>query len=36
MSLTDQQLIQINQALFSLTHAYETRMTQENPPEKPG
>lgn len=36
MPLTDQQLIQINQALFSLTHAYETRMTQENPPEKTG
>lgn len=36
MPLTDQQLIQINQALFSLTHAYENRMTQENPPEKTG
>jgi len=29
MPLTDQQYIQINQALFSLTHAYESRMVAE-------
>jgi MarR family transcriptional regulator, transcriptional regulator for hemolysin len=36
MSLTDQQALQINQALFSLTHAYESRMARENPPEQTG
>jgi DNA-binding MarR family transcriptional regulator len=36
MSLTNQETLQINQALFSLTHAYEARMLQENPPEKTG
>jgi DNA-binding MarR family transcriptional regulator len=36
MSLTSQETLQINQALFSLTHAYEARMVQENPPEKTG
>lgn len=29
MSLTQTQYLQINQALFSLTHAYETRLAQE-------
>jgi DNA-binding MarR family transcriptional regulator len=29
MPLTDQEYIQINQALFSLSHAYETRMQRE-------
>jgi len=36
MPLTDQEILQINQALFSLTHAYESRMVQENPPEQTG
>lgn len=36
MSLTDKEFLQINQALFSLTHAYESRMTKENPPEQTG
>jgi DNA-binding MarR family transcriptional regulator len=36
MPLTDKETLQINQALFSLTHAYEVRMTQENLPEKTG
>jgi DNA-binding MarR family transcriptional regulator len=36
MPLTDQEALQINQALFSLTHAYEARMSQENPPEQTG
>jgi DNA-binding MarR family transcriptional regulator len=36
MPLSDQQAIQINQALFSLTHAYEARMARENPPKKTG
>ena len=36
MPLTDQETLQINQALFSLTHAYEARMVRENPPEKTG
>ena len=31
MMLTDQETIQINQALFSITHAYESRMEKENP-----
>lgn len=34
--MNDQQALQINQALFSLTHAYEVRMSAENPPEKTG
>ena len=29
MSLTDRAYLQINQALFSLTHAYESRMAKE-------
>jgi len=36
MPLTDQEILQINQALFSLTNAYEVRMARENPPEKIG
>ncbi len=36
MTLTDRDALQINQALFSLTHAYENRMLEENPPEKTG
>ena len=36
MPLTDQETLQINQALFSLTHAYEVRMVWENPPEQTG
>ena len=36
MPISDQELLQINQALFSLTHAYESRMLKENPPEKTG
>ena len=31
MSLTEKNLLQINQALFSLAHAYESRMLKENP-----
>ncbi len=29
MTLSDKQCLQINQALFSLTHAYESRLTRE-------
>jgi DNA-binding MarR family transcriptional regulator len=29
MALSDKQYLQVNQALFSLTHAYESRMAQE-------
>jgi DNA-binding MarR family transcriptional regulator len=29
MPLSDKQYLQVNQALFSLTHAYESRMAQE-------
>jgi DNA-binding MarR family transcriptional regulator len=29
MTLADKQYLQVNQALFSLTHAYESRMAQE-------
>jgi MarR family transcriptional regulator, organic hydroperoxide resistance regulator len=36
MSLTNQETLQINQALFSLTHAYESRMVRENLPEQTG
>jgi DNA-binding MarR family transcriptional regulator len=36
MSLSIQEAIQINQALFSLTHAYEARMARENPPSQTG
>jgi DNA-binding MarR family transcriptional regulator len=36
MLLTDQEILQVNQALFSLTHAYESRMVKENPPSKTG
>jgi len=36
MPLSDQEAIQINQALFSLAHAYEARMARENPPSQTG
>lgn len=36
MKLTDQEALQINQALFSLTNAYQVRMKRENPPEQTG
>ena len=36
MPLSDQEAIQINQALFSLAHAYEARMARENPPSQIG
>lgn len=36
MPLSDQQAIQINQALFSLSHAYEARMAREYPPSQTG
>ncbi len=36
MSLTDKEFLQINQALFSLAHAYESRMAKENPLEQTG
>jgi DNA-binding MarR family transcriptional regulator len=36
MPLSDQKSIQINQALFSLSHAYEARMARENPPKQTG
>ncbi len=36
MTLTDQETLQINQALFSLTNAYQVRMARENPPEQTG
>ncbi|MFZ6026314.1 MAG: MarR family winged helix-turn-helix transcriptional regulator [Chloroflexota bacterium] len=36
MSLTDQEALQINQALFSLANAYQVRMARENPPEQTG
>jgi DNA-binding MarR family transcriptional regulator len=36
MPLSNQEAIQINQALFSLTHAYEARMARENPPSQTG
>lgn len=36
MPLTDKEFLQINQALFSLAHAYESRMAQENFPEETG
>jgi DNA-binding MarR family transcriptional regulator len=36
MPLSDQQTLQINQALFSLTHAYEMRMVRENISEQTG
>lgn len=36
MPLKDQEYLQINQALFSLTHAYETRMAKEYPAEETG
>jgi DNA-binding MarR family transcriptional regulator len=36
MPLSDQEALQINQALFSLTHAYESRMARENPPKETG
>ncbi len=29
MALSDKQCLQVNQALFSLTHAYESRLTKE-------
>jgi DNA-binding MarR family transcriptional regulator len=36
MPLSSQEAIQINQALFSLAHAYEARMVKENPPKQTG
>jgi DNA-binding MarR family transcriptional regulator len=36
MPLSDQEALQINQTLFSLTHAYDSRMVRENPPEQSG
>ena len=36
MPLTDKEFLQINQALFSLAHSYESRMAQENFPEETG
>ena len=36
MSLSKQEAIQVNQALFSLAHAYEARMVKENPPKQTG
>ena len=36
MPLSNQESIQVNQALFSLTHAYEARMARENPPKQTG
>jgi MarR family transcriptional regulator for hemolysin len=36
MPISDQETLQINQALFSLTNAYEVRMVQENPPKRTG
>jgi DNA-binding MarR family transcriptional regulator len=36
MSLSNQEAIQINQALFSLAHAYEARMVKESPPKQTG
>jgi DNA-binding MarR family transcriptional regulator len=36
MPLSNQEAIQINQALFSLAHAYEARMARENPPKQTG
>jgi DNA-binding MarR family transcriptional regulator len=36
MPLSDKEAIQINQALFSLAHAYEARMARENPPKQTG
>jgi len=36
MPLSERQAIQINQALFSLSHAYEARMAREYPPNQTG
>lgn len=36
MPLSNQEAIQVNQALFSLAHAYEARMLKENPPKQTG
>lgn len=36
MPISDQEALQINQALFSLTHAYESRMVRDNPPNQSG
>ncbi len=36
MPLRNEEYLQINQALFSLTHAYETRMAKEYPAEETG
>ena len=36
MSLSDKEFLQINQALFSLVHAYESRMAREYQPAKTG
>lgn len=36
MKITDLETLQINQALFSLTNAYQVRMVRENPPKQTG
>ncbi|MBN1305087.1 MAG: MarR family transcriptional regulator [Anaerolineales bacterium] len=36
MPLTEKEYIRINQALFTLAHAYESRMTREHPADKTG
>jgi DNA-binding MarR family transcriptional regulator len=36
MPLSNQEAIQVNQALFSLAHAYEARMARENPLKQTG
>lgn len=36
MSLLPKDYVQINQALFSITHSYETRMEKEEEPERNG
>jgi DNA-binding MarR family transcriptional regulator len=36
MPLSTHELIQVNQALFSLTHAYDARMASEHPPKDTG
>lgn len=36
MTLSDKDTLQINQALFSLTNAYEARKLKENPPVQTG
>jgi DNA-binding MarR family transcriptional regulator len=36
MPLSDKEALQVNQAIFSLAHAYDARMSRENPPERTG